>query len=233
MTQQIIMICGADMTGKTQIAKELSRRLKIPYFKAKTESTAYQLSVGMLNSKELPSSTVGLTKPQVELSHQRLMAMKNMGMVVRETEDGSGGIVHESEAKKDLFLRQLCYADPRVCDLIKQTHLSVIMDRAYPCEKVYAEFYQRKTAPMVLQQLDDEYRSMGAKIVICARKSFTGINDDLNPKLDEYALKKISDLYTNDFVKWTKCQTLTLYVDDLNEDLNDEVKKIIEFIEEV
>lgn len=38
--QNIIFCCGPDMCGKTQIAKELSRRLNIPYFKAKSEHSS-------------------------------------------------------------------------------------------------------------------------------------------------------------------------------------------------
>jgi len=39
--QRIIMFCGADMCGKTQIAKELSRRIGVPYFKATSEHDTY------------------------------------------------------------------------------------------------------------------------------------------------------------------------------------------------
>jgi hypothetical protein len=35
------MVVGPDMTGKTQIAKELSKRTGIPYFKASSERTTY------------------------------------------------------------------------------------------------------------------------------------------------------------------------------------------------
>ena len=65
---------------------------------------------------------------------------------------------------------------------------------------------------------------MGARILICTRKSFVGITDDLNPNLDEVALQKISDLYA-EFAKWTKCKTYTLYVDD--ENINREISEIL------
>ena len=41
MNQRIVMMVGADMSGKTQIALELSRRTGIPYFKASDEHDAY------------------------------------------------------------------------------------------------------------------------------------------------------------------------------------------------
>lgn len=39
--QRILQIVGPDMTGKTEIAKELSRVLSIPYFKASTEHATF------------------------------------------------------------------------------------------------------------------------------------------------------------------------------------------------
>lgn len=39
--QRVIMFVGADMCGKTQIAKELSRIAQIPYFKATSEHTTF------------------------------------------------------------------------------------------------------------------------------------------------------------------------------------------------
>ncbi len=39
--QTIVMFVGSDMTGKTQIAKELSRITFVPYFKATSEHTTF------------------------------------------------------------------------------------------------------------------------------------------------------------------------------------------------
>lgn len=41
MKQRVIFFVGADMCGKTQIAKEVSRITKIPYFKASSEHDSY------------------------------------------------------------------------------------------------------------------------------------------------------------------------------------------------
>lgn len=41
--QRIVAFCGPDMCGKTQIAKELSRRTSIPYFKASSEHSDFLL----------------------------------------------------------------------------------------------------------------------------------------------------------------------------------------------
>jgi len=39
--QQIIFFCGPDRCGKTQIAKELSKRIGAPYFKASSEHKTF------------------------------------------------------------------------------------------------------------------------------------------------------------------------------------------------
>lgn len=39
--QLIVAVCGADMCGKTEIAKELARRTNTPYFKASAEHTDF------------------------------------------------------------------------------------------------------------------------------------------------------------------------------------------------
>lgn len=125
------------------------------------------------------------------------------------------------------FLQELRYADPRVCDFIRQVGCSVIMDRAYPCEYAYAMFFGRETDGRALEFIDEQYAALGAKVLICTRKSFAGIKDDLNPRIDETALTKLSGLY-QDFARWTKCQTYTLYVDD--EDLDREVREAMDFL---
>ena len=40
-SQRIIFMVGPDMSGKTQIAKELSRRIGVPYFKASSEHASF------------------------------------------------------------------------------------------------------------------------------------------------------------------------------------------------
>lgn len=130
-------------------------------------------------------------------------------------------------SSQDHFINELRYSDPKMVDFLHQTGVSVLVDRAYMCEFSYAQFFDRATDMRMLRELDDEYARLGARILICTRKSFVGIEDDLNPKLDEHALQRLSDLY-QDFVKWTKCLTYTLYVDD--EDLDREVNEALEFM---
>jgi len=165
------------MSGKTQIAQELSRRTDIPYFKASSEHGAY------LSSK-------------VE--------------------------------KRDLFLNQLRYADPRVADLLKQTKQSVIFDRGYPCEWVYSKVMARDSDATMLFHLDDVWSDMGAKIVLCHRSSYLGIVDDLDPKINSHTLDALHDEYWHFANHVTKCQVHKLNVDD--ENLDREVDEVIKFM---
>lgn len=128
---------------------------------------------------------------------------------------------------QDKFINELRYADPRMHDLLYQTGMSVLIDRGYMCEWVYAQYFKRETDMSMLRVMDNKYSTLGAKILICTRKSFAGIRDDLDSSIDETALQQLSDLYLK-FIEWTKCETHVLYVDD--ENLNREISDIVEWL---
>ncbi len=169
---QVLFVCGPDMTGKTQIAKELSRLTHIPYFKASSEHKAF-------------------------LGDQKS------------------------------FIDEIRHADPRMVDFIEQTEMSVIFDRGFPCEGVYSLFFKRPTDAAALRYLDEAYAKLRARVLICTRRSFTGVVDDLNPKLGKDALEEISRLYQL-FATYSRCRTYTLYVDD--EDLERETNEALSFM---
>jgi thymidylate kinase len=159
---------GPDMTGKTQIAKELSRQLEIPYF-------------------------------------------KNSGEWSVQLKDSS------------YFKNLLVFGGTFLIDFINQVRPNVILDRHYPSEWVYSRAFNRETDEEVLRKIDEKFAEAGGRIIICRRKSYEGIKDDLHDHVDSQVLKKIDAIY-EDFTKWTKCRTLTVWVDD--EDLNREVNEI-------
>lgn len=130
-------------------------------------------------------------------------------------------------SKRELFLSQLKYADPRVMDLLKQTHQSVLFDRGYPCEFAYSKVFERETDTKMLKHLDEQWASLDARIVLCCRSSYEGITDDLDPTVKGETLQQIHDAYM-DFASWTKCKLLKLNVDD--EDLQRELDDVHYFI---
>lgn len=126
------------------------------------------------------------------------------------------------------FINQLRYADMRVADFITQTGVSVIFDRGYPCEFVYSAMTGRETDHEILRAEDDSYAAIGAVIVLCRRETYAGLADDIDESIDSEKLAELDALYAAFARDFTKCSTLTLYVDD--EDLERQVSDVKEFI---
>ena len=126
------------------------------------------------------------------------------------------------------FIEQLRHADMRAFDLIKQTGVSVVMDRAYPCEYAYSAVTGRPTDLEMLRAEDDAYASIGAVIVLCYRTSYAGLRDDLDESIDAAKLWELTRAYFTFAEKFTKCRVLKLCVD--SEDLQSQVSQVITFV---
>ena len=169
----MIAFIGPDMTGKSNIAAELSRQTGIPVFK---------------NSGEWNTE---LDSP-------------------------------------DYFLNLLRYGGPFLMDFMKQTDASVILDRFYPCELVYASVFNRETDMTAISWMDKNFAEVGGKFVVCVRRDYSGLVDDQYPDdLPTQRLKELDEGYRR-FLKSTKCDYLLLETDDM--DLNNQVKKIKMFL---
>ena len=170
-----VAFIGPDMTGKSNIAAELSNRLCVPVFK---------------NSGEW----------KTELNSE------------------------------DYFLNLLRFGGPFLMDFIKQTDVSVILDRFYPCELVYAKAFERETDTNTVEWMDKQFSETGGKFIICLRKDYTGLVDDVYPDaLPPEMLERLDTLYRK-FSETTSCECLTLYTDD--RDLDKQISTIIEFLGE-
>ena len=173
MKNHVLLACeGVDMTGKTQIAAELSRQLGIPVF-------------------------------------------KNSGEWFTDLRDPS------------YFKNLLTYGATFLADFLCQTKPSAIMDRNYASEWVYSRHFGRATNEQALRKVDEKFAEAGGKIVICRRKSYRGIRDDLHSYIDSHELEGLDSLYQA-FEKWTKCEVLTVWVDD--ENLERETHEIREWL---
>jgi|TARA_R110001599_G_scaffold71320_7_gene199151 deoxyadenosine/deoxycytidine kinase len=169
-----IAFIGPDMTGKSNIAKELSNRLELPVFK---------------NSGEW--------KTQLDSA--------------------------------DYFLNLLKFGGPFLMDFITQTNISVILDRFYPCELVYADAFNRETDMSAIAWMDREFTKAGGKFIVCLRKDYSGLVDDQYPdQLPTSMLEKLDELYRT-FCDTTECEYLVLETDDF--DLDRQVSDIIKFLE--
>jgi len=170
-----VAFIGPDMTGKSNIASELSDRLCVPVFK---------------NSGEW----------KTELNSE------------------------------NYFLNLLRFGGPFLMDFMKQTDTNVILDRFYPCELVYAEAFGRDTDIDTIRWMDEQFSEMSGKFIICLRKDYTDLVDDVYPDdLPPEMLRKIDVLYRR-FSETTSCECLVLYTDD--RDLEKQVSSIIEFLGE-
>ena len=175
----MVFFVGPDMSGKTQIAKEVARRLgdERLYFKASDEHDSY------LSSKV---------------------------------------------TRREAFLNQLRYADPRVFDVLRQSGHSLVFDRGFPCEYAYSRVFGRETDLSMLKHMDEMWSSIDARVVFCHRSSYDGIVDDLDPKITTDVLRRIHAEYEN-FFSWSRCKHLSLNVDD--EDLEREANEVLRFLE--
>ena len=168
-----IAFIGPDMTGKSNIAEELSFQTGIPVFK---------------NSGEW--------KTQLDSS--------------------------------DYFLNLLRYGGPFLMDFIRQTNVSVILDRFYPCELVYATAFGRGTDMTAIDWMDKNFREAGGKFIICLREDYSGLVDDQYPDQLPPDMLRILDINYREFAEYTGCDFLILETDDM--DLNKQVKKIKMFL---
>jgi len=125
------------------------------------------------------------------------------------------------------FKNLLLYGGTFLIDFILQTKPKAIFDRYYPSEWVYSRAFNRETDNEILGKIDEKFAEAGGKIIICRRKSYDGIQDDLHAYVDSKVLERLDKLY-DEFTNWTKCEVLTIWVDD--EDLVREIKEIKEWI---
>jgi len=125
------------------------------------------------------------------------------------------------------FKNLLIYGGTFLIDFIHQTRPDAILDRHYPSEWVYSRFFNRETNEEVVRKIDQKFAEAGGKIIICRRKSYNGIQDDLHAYVDSKVLEGLDTLY-DEFTKWTSCEVLTVWVDD--ENLEREISEIREWL---
>ena len=161
------------------------------------------MSSNILLSFEGPDRC-GKSEIAAELSRQlEVPVFKNTGEWTTDLKDPS------------YFKNLLVFGGTFLIDFIYQTKPSAILDRHYPSEWVYSRYFDRETDDEILRKVDEKFAKAGGKIVICRRKSYNGIRDDLHSYIDSSTLEGLDSLY-EEFAKWTRCEVLTVWVDDEN-----------------
>lgn len=121
-------------------------------------------------------------------------------------------------SSEDYFVNLLRFGGPFLMDFMKQTNVSVIMDRFYPCELVYSKAFGRSTDMNAIEWMDNEFSKVNGKFIICLKKNYHGLVDDIYPdQLPTEKLIELDKLY-KDFYRYTKCDAHILYTDDENLD---------------
>lgn len=127
----------------------------------------------------------------------------------------------------DYFKNVLTYGTYIQTDMLCQVRPQILLDRFYPSEWVYSKVFKRETDIDALARIDQMFARAGGRIVVCRRKSYDGITDDLHSYVGSEVLRELDRVY-EDFSKWTKCNTMTLWVDDHN--LARQVTDILQWI---
>lgn len=125
--------------------------------------------------------------------------------------------------RKGMFKTALEFDQTYLLQLLQQTRLDVIIDRAWPSEWVYSKVFRRETNISLLKELDEEYSKLGAWIVVPLRDDYS--ENRLDEVVPSQRLDELHDVY-NEFCEWTQCNTLRIYVDSYGNNLNDEITAI-------
>ena len=127
------------------------------------------------------------------------------------------------------FLPFLRFGETTLADFLEQTGTSVILDRNYPSEVVYSEYFGRQTDPEVTRQLDEAYARMGALVVICTRQQgYAGRVDEDDPSIKEKQITEIDLLYKKRVPQLKVDYTV---LDTSDENLNRELDEIVAALE--
>lgn len=127
----------------------------------------------------------------------------------------------------EYFKNQLLYGGTLMTDLLCQLKPPVVLDRYYASEYAYPQVFKRDTDINILRKIDEKFAAAGGVHVICRRKSYLGMRDDLHPYVDSIFLEQLDTAY-EEFTLWTKCRVMTLWVDD--ENLERELNEIIQWL---
>lgn len=130
------------------------------------------------------------------------------------------------EVDPGYFCRAMKYGDPYFCSYLKQTGASVILDRSFPAEWVYAQAFGRETDMGMLRLVDGMYADVGLKVVCPFRTDYSRVRDQF-ASIDSDKLETIHELYAQ-FCRWTQCDVLRFCVDD--EDLERQMGLIVPFV---
>lgn len=124
----------------------------------------------------------------------------------------------------DTFKHALWF-DYTLPQLLRVTKSSFIADRGYPSEWVYSRVFGRATNDLMLEKTDRGFAELGTTIIVPVRRDYSKARyDDLVPN-DK--LEALHDTYMQ-FISWTACNVIKIYVDDFGNDLKQQIPALLE-----
>ena len=117
----------------------------------------------------------------------------------------------------------LKWANYEMIKLLEVTEASVIFDRFFPSEWVYAQVFNRKTDLGLVKKYDAWMAKLGAKIIWCDKPNMDG-EDELVPA-SKY--NELRDKYF-DYMKDTLCDVC--YLNTTDHDLDTQINEILAFL---
>lgn len=125
--------------------------------------------------------------------------------------------------RKGKFKEALQFDQTYISQFLKQVKVDVIIDRAYPAEWVYSQVFGRETDMECLDRVDAAFADLGAIILIPLRHDYSANRDD--ELVDKERLPSLHQKYL-EFRRWTRCETVTIYVDSYGNELKSEIEAI-------
>lgn len=122
--------------------------------------------------------------------------------------------INDKDALKDndLSSKMLRVCDPYMVQFLKQTRHSAVIDRHFPSEWCYSHVLGRKIDEEAVWESDRLFSEIPATILIFKRKSYEGVSDEDDARLNEDTLEKLSKQY-EEFAKRSNCRCLVFEFD--------------------
>lgn len=125
--------------------------------------------------------------------------------------------------KTDAFQNSLVF-DLLLPQFVRATGQSFVSDRGYPSEWVYSQVFGRETDMNMLKTIDEQFATLGTTIVLFKRRDYSKNRaDELVPNERLMDLDIMYDI----FARWTKCNVVTMYVDDFGNDIGQQLPQLI------
>lgn len=131
--------------------------------------------------------------------------------------------------RNNKFKEALEFDQTWASQFFEQTGISAICDRMYPSEWTYSKVYSRQTNPDVLEHVDEKFARCNCIIIICRRRDYSVVSDDLVKGIDTLEL---IDYQYGAFIEWTRCSKIEIYVDDF-ESRSDQLRYLVPKLNEM